>query len=1050
MPKVYESDLEKHILELLEQVGYFNCQGEKLDPDRDQAERTHYRQAILEGRFKKAIQTINPKIPLEACEEAVKKVIDVGVTELLQENRRLHQMCLQGVPVQYWQDDEIVNDRVQLVDWSNKKNEWLAVNQYTVIGNASKRRLDIVCFLNGLPIVVVELKGPEEQNANIEDAFQQIENYKNDVPELFRANVINVISDGHTARYGTISANFDRYMKWRTIDGEKIEPISSLAIETLVKGLLSPNILLELMRRFIVFEEAQSEGASVIKKAAGYHQFHAGKKGLSRVLEAVHTDKRVGVMWHTQGSGKSLLMAFFTGLLVHEHKLSNPTVVIITDRNDLDSQLFSTFSRCRELFGQDPEQATDVYDLRKRLDRHVGGVIFSTIQKFQPVKGSEEIRVLTTRSNVIVIVDEAHRTQYGFEAKIDPTTGKKTYGFAHYLRKSLPNASFVGFTGTPISLGDRNTEAVFGDLIDVYDVAQAVDDEATVPIYYEAKMVKLALDKQTELFIDKKFEELTGDIEDDERARLGTHWAKFESIVGASSRLDELAKLIVENFEDRSIALQGKAMIVCMSRRICVELYDRIIKLRKKWHSDRDDKGEIKVVMTGSSSDPEPYQPHVRNKTRLELLANRFRDSQDPFKLVIVRDMWLTGFDAPCMHTIYIDKPMKGHNLMQAIARVNRVFKGKPGGLVVDTIGIGVDLKQALNYYSDRDRANTGIDCKEAIDALLEKLDILRSMFHHFDYVQALGDGPGKRMQCISAAVDFVYCLEANDKQTSSEEQQKAGRKRFLDAAVNLSKAFKLAAGSIEADTHKEEVAFFLAVRIAILKMDNEGDRGCSTYDVDKAIEQLISRSVASTEVVDILKASGMERPDLSVLSEEFLKEIQGIKHKDLAAEALRRLLKDEIKSRTRTNISRQKQFSERLSEVLARYHNRVVDALQVIQELINIAKDLRDEPEDGLSSEEIALYEALADNKSAIEVMGNEQLRIIAAALVTEIREKSSVDWWRQDAKRKKIRIAVKHILKKYGFPPDLQDEAIKTVVEQAETLAAELSKSKSTFTHS
>jgi len=1044
MAKVYESDLEKYVLLLLKSLGYNCCNGDDFDPDGPLNERSHYREVVLEKHLLRAIRNTNPSLPQEACEEAAKKVLDLQFPEPLQENRRLHQMIVQGVPIQYWDGKELVNERAQLVDWSNKNNEWLAVSQYTIVGK-SKRRPDIICFLNGLPIVVMELKGPEEKIGDIRAAFRQIETYKQDIPELFRNNVLNIISDGMTARYGTISSDFDRFMRWRTIDGETVESTtSSLAIETLLQGLLEPSILLEMMRRFIVFEEGQSQACGLIKKAAGYHQYHAAKKGLRRVLEAVNTDKRVGVIWHTQGSGKSLLMAFFAGLLIHENALKNPTVVVITDRNDLDSQLFATFSRCRDLFGQDPEQAEDIGHLRKLLDRNVSGVIFSTIQKFKPEKGLDQWKALTNRANVIVFVDEAHRTQYGFEAKIDHETGKRTYGFAHHLRKALPNAAFVGFTGTPVALGDRNTEAVFGDIIDIYDISQAVDDEATVPIYYEAKIVKLQLGDDAQRLLDEEYEELTETIEKDEKAKISSRWGKLESIVGAEKRLDTLAELIIEHYERRSEALQGKAMIVCMSRRICIELYNRIAKLRQEWHNSDDDKGSLKVIMTGSSSDQKEFQPHIRNKARLEQLAKRFRNSEDPFKLVIVRDMWLTGFDAPCMHTIYVDKPMKGHNLMQAIARVNRVFKDKPGGLVVDTIGIGAELKQALNFYSDKDRANTGIDREEAVAALLEKLHVLRSMFHGFDYTPALGENPVERMRCVSSAVNHVYQLESKKNKSPSEDDRKAGRKRFMDAVLLLAKAFKLAVGSSEADTHKEETAFFLAVRIAILKMDGDTGKGVSTYDIDKAIEQLINRSVASTEIVDILKACGMERPDISVLSEDFLLEIQGIKQKDLAVEALRKLLNNEIKSRTRTNLIRQKQFSERLSESLAKYHNRVVDAVQVIQELIDIAKELRKEPDDGMTQEEVALYDALADNKSAVDIIGNQELRIIAAELVKTIRENSGVDWWRHMARRSRIRVAIRRILKKYGFPPDLQEEAIKTVILQAEALAAEVSKSE------
>jgi type I restriction enzyme R subunit len=1040
MAKTYESDLENHLLLLLQELGYFYQHGEDFDPDLLKREREHYRQTILRNRFLDSILRINPQIPREAAEEVANKIADVGFTDLIQENRRIHNLITNGVPIQYFKDDELISDRAFLIDWRNEKNEWLAVNQLAVIGK-KKKRPDIICFLNGIPLVVIELKRLESENADIRAAFRQVENYKEDVSDLFRTNAFNIISDGLTARYGSISADFDRYMRWRTIDGINIDsPTSTLAVETLVKGLLTPRNFLLLLRHFVVFEEATNGQTGIVKKIAGYHQFHAAIKGQNRVHAAIATDKRVGVIWHTQGSGKSLLMAFFAGLLVHDENLSNPTILVLTDRNDLDNQLFGTFSRCSELFGQTPEQVDSVADLRQKLDRQVGGIIFSTIQKFKPENGSTNFKAISSRSNLIVFADEAHRTQYGFDAKIDHDTGRRTYGFAHYVRKALPNASFVGFTGTPVALGDRNTEAVFGNVFDTYDITQAVEDEATVPIYYEGKIVKLTLEQEAQQKLDDTFEQLTEDLEEDEKARVSTKWGRIEALVGADQRLDELAHLIVEHYNQREIALQGKAMIVCMSRRICVELYKRIVKLRPDWHSDDDLEGAVKVIMTGSSSDPKEYQSHIRNKTRLEKLASRFRDQEDAFKLVIVRDMWLTGFDAPCMHTIYLDKPMKGHNLMQAIARVNRVFKNKPGGLVVDTIGIGTELKKALNYYSDRDRSNTGIDKEEVIAAFLEHLDIMRSMFHGFDYQIALGESAVDRMRCVSSAINHVYQLEADDK-SLTVEKKKAGKRRFMDVTVKLSKAFKLAAGSPEADAAKEEVAFFLAVRVAILKLENDGTKAISSYEIDKAIEQLINRSVASTEVVDVLKACGMERPDISVLSEEFLLEVQGLKQKNLALEALRKLMNGEIKSRMKTNVVKQKQFSERLSEMMAKYHNRIVDAIQVIQELIAIAKELRDEPEDGLTPEEVALYDALADNKSALEVMGSEQLRIVAAELVTTIRENSGVDWYRQTARRKQMRVAIRRILRKYGFPPDLQDEAVKTVVLQAESLATELS---------
>lgn len=726
-------------------------------------------------------------------------------------------------------------------------------------------------------------------------------------------------------------------------------------------------------------------------------------------------------------------MAFFAGILVHHEELQNPTLVVLTDRNDLDNQLFGTFARCAELFGQDPQQVTEVADLRRLLDRQAGGVIFATIQKFRPEDG--DFDVITTRRNVVVFVDEAHRSQYGFEAKIDSATGEVSYGFAHYVRKGLPNATFVGFTGTPIEMVDKNTQQVFGDYIDVYDITQAVEDNATVPIHYEGKIVRLKLDEATRAAIDATFDEVTEGMEDSEKAKFAGKWSTLEALAGASERLDELATLIVNHFEKRQQAINGKGMIVCMSRRICVELYNRITKLRPAWHDTADDKGKLKVVMTGSAADPPAYQLHVRNKQGMDNLAKRYRDETDDFQLVIVRDMWLTGFDCPSMHTIYIDKPMHGHGLMQAIARVNRIFHNKPAGLVVDTIGIATDLKEALAFYSDRDRGNTGINTDEALMALKKCLDVLRSMFHGLDYAPALRGNDGARLKILGKALNHVYGLEGE-----GDEARKKARKRFHDAVAELERAFKLSSGRDEAAAVSVEVAFFCAVNIAMRKFEGEGNGGRMRYDLDAAIERLVNQSICSTEVIDILSVAGIKSPDISVLSEEFLKEMAGMEHKNLAVEALRKLLAGETKSRTRTNVVKNRQFSERIEEAMARYHNRVIDALQVIEELIQIGRDLRNELDDGLTPEEVAFYDALAENGSAVELMGNADLRLIASELVKAVRENAGMDWWHFDQRRKKVRTTIRRILRKYGYPPDLEDAAIRTVVLQAEALAAEV----------
>jgi type I restriction enzyme R subunit len=732
-------------------------------------------------------------------------------------------------------------------------------------------------------------------------------------------------------------------------------------------------------------------------------------------------------------------MAFFAGLLVHEPTLENPTLLVLTDRNDLDDQLYSTFCRCQDLFGQPPERVESVADLRQCLDRTVGGVIFATIQKFRPEAGATAFPVINRRRNLIVFVDEAHRSQYGFSAKIDSGTGRKTYGFAHYVRQALPHAAFVGFTGTPVELVDRNTKSVFGDYIDIYDITRAVEDGATVPIYYESKILRLELDEAFREEVDTQFDEITEGVEEERQAYLGSRWSRLEALAGADQRLDDLAKLIVDHFGKRQAALVGKGMIVCMSRRICAALYARLIKLRPDWHSPEDQKGALKVVMTGSAADPQALQPHVRSSAALELLATRYRNPDDDFRLVIVRDMWLTGFDCPSMHTLYVDKPMHGHTLMQAIARVNRIFRDKPAGLVVDTIGIATDLKAALTYYSDNDRRKTGIDAAQAAQALAEALDVMRSLFFGFRYQPALTGTPQDRLRLLAGAVNHIFGLEASGSEPTDKERT-AARKRFMDAAAALDKAYKLASGRPEAAAAMEEIAFFLAVRVVLRKLEGgEGTRKTAA-DLDTAIARLIAQSVASTEIIDVLHAAGLKQPDISVLSDQFLEEMRGLPAKNLAVEALRRLLAGEITSRTRTNIIKNRQFSERLADAMAKYHNRVVDALQVIEELIRIAKQLREEPEDGLTDQEKALYDALADNPSAVEVMGNDKLRIIASELVQAIRKDAGVDWWMHDNRRAAVRVAVKRILRKYGYPPDLQDAAIKTVVQQAEALAAEL----------
>ena len=772
------------------------------------------------------------------------------------------------------------------------------------------------------------------------------------------------------------------------------------------------------------------EGKGPIKKIAGYHQFHAVRKAVASIGEARGQDGKGGVIWHTQGSGKSLLMTFLAGRVMHHSDFQNPTLLILTDRNDLDNQLFATFGRCKALLGEDPVQAENVANLQDLLNRDVGGVIFSTIQKFRPEKG-EVFPELTNRSNVIVMVDEAHRTQYGFEAKLVKETGEIRHGLAYQLRQALPNAVYVAFTGTPVSLVGADTVGVFGEYIDVYDIAQAVQDGATVPIYYEARVAKIELDQDVASGLDDDFDEATETLEEDQTAAAARKWSRVEALVGADKRLDAVVEDILTHFGARLEAIDGKAMIVCMSRRICAEVYARIISARPDWHSDTDDEGVVKVIMTGSATDPAELRPHVRSKSRQEAIRNRMKDPADPLRIVIVRDMWLTGFDAPCMHTLYVDKPMKGHGLMQAIARVNRVFKNKPAGLIVDYIGIASELKNALSHYSQSDQDQTGIDEAAAIGAFLDALDVARAQFHGFDYMHVLDAPAGERLRFLPSALDFILAKD--------RDEDGSGYKRFNDAVAALVQGYKLASGSPQATAHAEEVAFFSAVRSGLQKLQPSAGQP-PNQTPDFAIQQLVNRAVASTEIVDILEACGFDRPDISVLSDAFMIELQGMEHKNLAVEALKKLLNGEIASRTRTNVVRKEEFSSRLEQAIAKYHNRSVDALQILQELINIAKDLREEPEDGLTPAERAFYDALAQNDSAVEVMSNADLRIIAAELVSTVRSNSGTDWWRRENVRAKMRVAVKKILQRYGYPPDLASEAIKLVLKQAEALAMEM----------
>ena len=1037
-----ESHVEEAALEWLAGLGYAVLYGPDISPDGSMPERGSYDQVLLTVRLREALARLNPHLPAETLDEVLRKMQQTETPSLIEENRRLHRYLIEGVPVEVAREDgSIGGDVARLIDFADvHANDWLAVNQYTVIEGQKNRRPDLVLFVNGLPLAVIELKNPGAENATLDGAFNQLQTYKDQIPSLFRTNAVLVTSDGLHARLGSLTANLERFMPWRTVDGSAVAPKGAPELGTVIEGVFEKARFLTLIRDFTVFADT---GSGLVKIVAGYHQFHAVRHAVKSTIAAASPkgDRRIGVIWHTQGSGKSLLMAFYAGQIIAHPAMENPTFVVITDRNDLDDQLFGTFSMCRDLLRQTPQQADSREDLQKALTRPAGGVVFTTIQKFAPERGETDYPVLTDRRNVVVIADEAHRSQYGFRARVNRKTGEIAHGFAKYLRDALPNASFIGFTGTPIEQLDVNTPAVFGEYIDVYDINRGVEDGATVPIYYESRLARIELNEDEKAKLDDEVAELTEDEAQSEQENLKRRWAQVEAVVGAEKRLAMVAKDLVEHFENRVVGMDGKAMIVCMSRRICVALYDQIVKLRSAWHSEDNESGVLKIVMTGAASDPQEWQQHVGGKARRELLAKRAKGPEDPLKLVIVRDMWLTGFDAPSMHTMYIDKSMRGHGLMQAIARVNRVFRDKPAGLIVDYIGIAQNLKSALSQYSRDDQKHAGIDEAEAVAVLLEKYEIVSDMFHGFDYRSGLTGSPQERLAALAGAIEWVLDMQQSEAaRESTEEGKKRAHRRFNDAVLALSKAFALAAASDEAREIRDEVGFFQTIRAALAK--SAPGAGKSSAERDLAVQQIVSRAVVSTEIVDILKAAGLETPDISILSDEFLAEVQGMEKKNLAMEALRKLLNGEIRSQSRVNVVQARAFSERLEAAIARYHTNAITTTEVVQELINLAKDIRAAhrrgEEEGLSREEISFYDALAKNESAVEVMGNDQLRVIAHELLSNLKNNASVDWQHRESARARMRILVKRILRKYGYPPDLQDAAVQTVLQQAEVLSA------------
>ncbi len=1040
-----ESTVEDAALAWLEALGYAVLHGPDIATGEPAAERSdpNYRDVVLERRLRQALVRLNPDLPREALEDAFRKLTRTDAATLIERNRAVHRMLVDGVNVEYRRKDgSIAGVQARVLDFEvPENNDWLAVNQFTVSEGQHTRRPDVVLFVNGLPLAVIELKNPADEDATIWSAYQQLQTYQAQIPSFFATNAALIISDGVQARIGTLGAGKEWFKPWRTITGIRDAAPTVSELQVVLEGVFEKRRFLDLVRYFVVFED---EGhGKLSKKMAGYHQFHAVNVAVEETLRAATVaaehqaadvlgqyqsghqpggelgDRRVGVVWHTQGSGKSLTMAFYAGRVILHPTMANPTIVVLTDRNDLDDQLFGTFARCRDLLRQAPVQATDRADLRAKLAVASGGVVFTTIQKFFPEEKGDRHPVLSDRRNIVVIADEAHRSQYDF---ID--------GFARHMRDALPHASFIGFTGTPIEKTDANTRAVFGDYISVYDIQRAVIDKATVPIYYESRLAKLELNNSERPKIDPKFEEATEGEEVERKEKLKTKWAQLEAVVGAENRIKLIARDLVDHFEDRLATMDGKAMVVCMSRRICVELYREIAALRPHWHAEADDQGSMKVIMTGSASDPIEWQGHIRNKKRREDMAFRFRAPKDPFRLVIVRDMWLTGFDAPSLHTMYLDKPMRGHGLMQTIARVNRVFKDKPGGLVVDYLGLADELKQALATYTESGgTGKTAIDQAEAVAVMLEKYEVCRGLFHGFDWSAWMTGTPQERLSVLPPAQEHIL-------------SQEDGKPRLLRAVTDLSQAFALAVPHEETFRIRDDVGFFQAVRAVLAK--NIPTEHKTDEELDHAIRQIISKAVVSDAIIDIFAAAGLKKPDLSILSDEFLDEVRGMPQKNLAVELLRKLLSGEIKVRSRKNVVQAKSFSEMLEQAVRKYQNRAIEAAQVIEEMIGLAKDMRRAHARGerlgLSEEELAFYDALETNDSAVQVLGDETLRTIAREVAEAVRKNVTIDWTVRENVRAQLRVIVKRILRKYGYPPDKQEKATQTVLQQAEVLCGEV----------
>jgi type I restriction enzyme R subunit len=1072
MTRITENSIEEFAIELLDKLGYEYIYAPNIAPDGETPERETYEQVLLVGRLQNAVKRINKSIAADAQAEAIKEIQRIASPELLANNEAFHRLLTEGIPVSKRVDGDDRGDRVWLIDFKNPyNNDFVVANQFTVVENNNNKRPDLILFVNGIPLVVIELKNAADENATINSAFKQIETYKTIIPSLFTYNGFVVISDGLEAKAGSISAGFSRFMAWKSADGKAEASHLVSQLETLILGILNKETLIDLIRHFIVFEKSKREDPetgiitiTTVKKLAAYHQYYAVNRAvestlrasgflvkketpLSMVMESPESygvpgvkkqpigDRKGGVVWHTQGSGKSLSMVFYTGKIVLA--MDNPTVVVITDRNDLDDQLFDTFAASKQLLRQEPVQAEDRNQLKELLKVGSGGVVFTTIQKFQPDNGNV-YELLSNRENIVVIADEAHRTQYGFKAKtIDDKNekgdviGKKiVYGFAKYMRDALPNATYLGFTGTPIENTDVNTPAVFGNYVDIYDIAQAVEDGATVRIYYESRLAKVNLSEEGKKLVDDLDDELDQeDLTDTQKAKA--KWTQLEALVGSENRINQIAKDIIEHFGQRQAVFEGKGMIVTMSRRIAADLYEAIIKLKPEWHSDELNKGIVKVVMTSSSSDGPKISKHHTTKEQRRTLAERMKNPDDELKLVIVRDMWLTGFDAPCLHTLYIDKPMKGHNLMQAIARVNRVYKDKPGGLIVDYLGIAADLKKALSFYSDSGgKGDPTILQEQAVQLMLEKMEVVSNMYHGFHYEDYFEAETSKKLSMILAAEEHILGLED-------------GKKRYINEVSELSKAFAIAIPHDQAMDAKDEISFFQAVKARLAKFDSTGS-GKTDEEIETTIRQVIDKALVAEKIIDVFDAAGLKKPDISILSEEFLLELKGMEHKNVALEVLKKLLNDEIKSRAKKNLVKSKSLMEMLENAIKKYHNKILTAAEVIEELINLSKDIVEMDSEakamGLSDFEYAFYTAVANNDSARELMQKDKLRELAVVLTETIKQNASIDWTIKESVKAKLKVAVKRLLRKYGYPPDMQMLATETVLKQAEMIANEL----------